>query len=308
MTMILDPAYLPYWLFAVIALITAAALMLVRDLVFGGAEAGAVSLQQLPAHGLRPPRTAIGRLDRWFDRLLLSTGYAFSPLAAFLAAVAVGLALGGAVYVWRTSELLAVIVFLVGTVLVIAWYAWAGARRRTAMQTQLPEIMDLMARAVRAGESLDQAFTLVGDTQRDPLSVEFRRCSRQLEMGLSLDVAMQSFMRRVPIAEASIFAAAITVQRRTGGNLPLTMERLASVFRDRLAYRRQYRAATAAGRTSTIVIVAAVALLVTYLLIWRPDHFRSFLESDAGKIMLTAAVILQGLGLWWIIRLLRPER
>ena len=118
---------------------------------------------------------------------------------------------------------------------------------------------------------------------------------------------MRSLVRRVPLTEMRIFAATLRVQRRAGGNLPATLDRLVGVVRDRISYERQFRAATAAGRTSTMVIAMAAPTVITYMLIWRRDYIESLLQMPQGQAMLGLAIALQIAGLAWIVRLLRSN-
>ena len=304
----MDPKYLPDVAFVAIASILFVVFLVLRDIFSKGEDEGASRrIEPLAVPSELPARSAVGRFDRWFDRLVLESGYGFTSTAAFLAALSGGLLLGGWMFLWRDSLLMAGIGLLVGMVVVIAIFAWMRARRLRRMQEELPDTIELLARAVRAGETLDQAIALVGQTVAAPLGPEFRRCARHLEMGLAMEAALRSLARRVPLYESRILAATLSVQRRTGGSLPTTLERLARVIRDRLSYQRQFRAATAAGRTSTFLMTAVAILVLLYLLIGRPDYLPQFLESTAGKVMLAIAAVLQIVGLVWIARLLRPD-
>ena len=118
---------------------------------------------------------------------------------------------------------------------------------------------------------------------------------------------MNGLIRRVPLTETRVFAAALSVQRRTGGNLPVTLERLAAVIRDRTSYRRQFRASTATGRTSTMVILASATVLVVYLVGWRPEYVAKFFESLSGQLLLGVATLQLVVALVWIVKLLNPQ-
>jgi tight adherence protein B len=126
-------------------------------------------------------------------------------------------------------------------------------------------------------------------------------------MGLSMDSAMRALTYRAPLPEVRILAATLTVQRHAGGNLPITLERLVRVIRDRISYRRQFRATTAAGRISTIMIALAGPLVFAYLFIWQRDYLREFLELPQGQMLLVLAIVLQVIGLLWIYRLLSTD-
>jgi len=245
--------------------------------------------------------------DRWFNRLVREAGLKITGEGAFLAAVFVGLIPSGIVLLWRDDLFEAAAAMAAGMLVVVAYYLVLRRQRQVAMQEQLPDVMELLARAVRAGETLDQAIELVGDTTNAPLGIEFRRCARQLDMGLSVDAAMQSMARRVPLSEMRILATALAVQRKTGGSLPTTLERLSFVIRDRINYHRQFRAATGAGRVSAILIGSAGPLVAAYMLIWQREYFNRFTETLPGQVLLATAITLQLVGILWIYMLLRSD-
>jgi tight adherence protein B len=311
-----DPTLTTLILFLAIGLVTLAAAMVLRDLfVLRGQAVGRrlqeqeaeVPLGRLPLAEDAPRRGITGKFDFWFDRLIEEMDLDISTPAAFLMAVACGLLVGGVMFLWQENVLAASGGMLAGMVIAIGFFAFRRARRRRAIREQLPDVMELLARASRAGQSVDQAIDLVGETAREPLGTEFRRCARQLEMGLSMDAAMRALSRRAPISETRILAATFMVQRRAGGNLPLTLERLAKVIRDRLSYRRHYRAATAAGRISAIVIAVATTLIALYLIVWQRQYMANLLDTTPGQIMLAVALGLQAFGLFWVYRMLRTD-
>jgi tight adherence protein B len=105
----------------------------------------------------------------------------------------------------------------------------------------------------------------------------------------------------------SMFSAAVSMQRQTGGRLATTLERLAQAARERHGYRRQVRTATAGARwSSAVIMVLAVGMLV-YLFGWQPEYVKSFLTTRVGQIVLTLAVVLQIIGITWVFATSRPE-
>ncbi len=203
---------------------------------------------QLSAVGLQPlaaPRGLTGRIDHWFASLIKESGADISPETASLLSLTVGLFLGALLFLWSDDVFLGALGMLIGMLCVLSYFFVRRARRRRAMLELLPEAIDLLARAVKAGETLEQGLHLVGDHVHEPLGLEFRRSASHLGMGLSVDAAMRSLSRRVAVLEMQLLAATLIVQRRAGGNLPDTLQTLAKVVRDRLSYHRQFRAATA---------------------------------------------------------------
>ena len=175
------------------------------------------------------------------------------------------------------------------------------------MLDQFPDTVDLMARAVRAGESLDQAITLIGEQGPEPLAKEFRRCAKQLEMGLSIPAAMRALVFRVRLLEIKILATMLAVHRQTGGNLAVALERMANVARDRLAYQRQLRATSAAGRTSAFFVAMSGPVLFCYLFFFQRDYFIKLVELPLGQMLLAIALVLEVVGLFWIARMAKSD-
>jgi len=254
-----------------------------------------------------PTEPANGAAESPFSRLVTQTGSTLTPETAFLLAMIAGLAVGGTLFLWQDDWLAAVAGAMVGILVVVGVLFYLRSRRHLAIREQLPDVMDLMARAVRAGESLDQAIVLAGNSSFQPVSAEFRRCARQMEMGLSLDAAMRGLVRRAPLVETRVLAMTLVVQRQKGGSLPTTLERLARVFRDRLNYYRQFRASTTAGRSSAALIAIIALILDAVVLLVRPEYVQPLVNSTPGRIMLATAIVLQVIGVTWALWLFRSD-
>lgn len=270
------------------------------------ANGGQFRLQRLPRLEQGGQPGPIARFDRWFARVVLESGLAWDTTSAGLLLVLSGMVLGGALFLWAEQPLAAGWGLLVGSLLPLGYFVRKQRQRRKQLQEQLPLALDMMARGVRAGQSLDQAFDLLGKHGPEPLATEFRRSSQHLEMGLSMPAAMRSFLERVRLDDARIFATTLAVHRETGGNVAQALERLAVVVRDRLSYRRQLRVATGAGRISAILVGAVAPLVFLFFFVFRPEYLRSMFESPMGQSMFVLAIVLELVGLIWTARLLRP--
>ncbi|MCR4412800.1 MAG: type II secretion system F family protein, partial [Thermoguttaceae bacterium] len=284
----------------------AAAALLVRDLwsrrqAAAGARPGTAPATSPGASGVGPESPG------FFDRLAADTGADLTGDAAFLAAIGFGLLAGGLVFLGNENIVAAATSALGGMAAVILLFVFLRARRRRKILEQLPDAMDYLARCVRSGQSLDQAIAEVGGAPFRPLAGEFRRCARQLAMGLSLESTLRGFALRNPLAEARILSATLAVQRQTGGNLPAALERLARVFRDRLSYQRSFRAATAASRGGLVVIVVIALALDAYVLVFSPEYAQNLIALAAGRILLGVSLALQAIGIVWAYATLKAR-
>jgi len=271
-------------------------------------EAGDPPLTVHPLSGdATPPAGLTEGIDYNFRNLIYQSGIDITPEPAFLLMVLGGLAVGGGLFVWRDDLFAGCSGFVAGFVLPWLYFLYRRSDRLKKIREQLPASMEMMSRAVRAGETLDQAVDGTARTSEEPLGVEWRRAARHLELGLSVPAAMKSMTKRVPIMEMRILSTALNVQRRTGGNLSQTLERLAHVIRDRLSYQRTFQAATGSSRMATILIAIAGQAVFAYMLTFQYDYMGQFFELPGGMTLLAVAAVLQTIGLVWVYNLLRND-
>lgn len=254
-----------------------------------------------------PARDFLGRLNHGFDYLILESGLNVTPAGACLMLIAWSILTGGAVLVVYDNPIYAVLAAIGMMTLALLVLMWIRSRRMRAIREQVPYVADLLARGVRAGESLDQAITMVGEESGGPLGKEFSRCAKQLDMGRSMTAVMRTLTARVRMIETRILASTLIIHRITGGNLAIALERMAAVCRDRLNYQRQLRAATGAGRTSAIIIATVTPAAFILLFLWQPDHIRILWDDTIGRMLLGTAIVLEIIGILWVIRLLRTD-
>ena len=307
----MEPIWIALWVFATVTLTLLAVALWLRELFWQRSPAGKAPAQkalprlELPA--AQPQSRGLQRLADRLARLGYEAGYLLPEDGTFLLLLLCGTVPGGAMVLWLDSPLAGGGGFVLGALVFWIWLNWKRSRRMSRIQEQLPEVMELLARTVKAGQSVDQAIALVGRTVRGPLGEEFRRAAAQMEMGLALPAAVQGLVERVDMFEMRIFATALAVQRQTGGNLVRTLERLARMIRDRIAGRRQHQATTAAGRASTWVVAVAGPAVLAYLAVFQQEYLQRFVSSQLGQLLLGIALLLQLIGLLWIVRIMKNK-
>jgi tight adherence protein B len=245
--------------------------------------------------------------DAEFARLVGDADVPLGPLELVLAVLTGALVAGGIAWIWYDEPLTGMVAALVVLLLFPPLLLARRARRRMTLREQLPMVLDLMARAVRAGQSLDQAVGLIGAQSPPPWGPQFRLAARQLESGLSVQAAVAALWRRTRITEVQELLTVLTVHRQTGGNLSLMLERLAANARDRLDFHRQFRSATAGARYATILMLVAFVVVFGYFFLNENEYSRAFLQTPEGTAALAAAIGLMALGIGWIQRILRVD-
>ena len=223
--------------------------------------------------------------------------------------LSVGLALGSAL-------LMAVVFPVLPAVLLVA--AIAGSlpifhvrrkvkRRLAALEEQLPEAIDLIGRAMRAGHPLSAGLKMAGEETPEPLAGELRRVFEEQRFGMHFEDAVLGLCDRVNLIDVRILVTAILVQRDVGGNLAEVLDKIAYVIRQRFTIRRQLRVYTAQGRFSGIVLaLLPVAVGSALFFINRPYMITLFFDPIA-RYFLILAVILQILGYFWIRKIVDIE-
>lgn len=298
--------------FVMIGLGVAAVSLLVRDLFYGapdstGRPGKRAELNRIPAGLYDESGSAWLRPVNAFRRLVYESGLGLGTFGGLLMVVLFSLVSASPVQILFEDSLLTTGAVCVGGMLGLGFMTYMRSRRLGQIQEQLPQALEMMARASRAGESLDQSLEIAGEESEMPLGSEIRWASRQLEMGLSMSSAMRSLVRRVPLMEMRIFATTLTVHRQTGGGVAYMLERLATVIRDRLIYRRQFKAATASGRMAATLMLVLWPGILIFLASVQPNYLERFVSEPMGWTMLATGFALQIIGLGWIMALLRTD-
>jgi tight adherence protein B len=162
-------------------------------------------------------------------------------------------------------------------------------QRFNQFEQGLPEALDLMVSALRAGHSLVAALSLVSRESGDPIGGEFRICFDEQNYGLELRTAMENLVTRVPLQDLRIVATAILIQKESGGNLAEVLEKASSLIRDRFRLKRQVRVHTAQGRLTGWILSFLPVILGILLYIVNPKMLSVLWTTEIGrKLMYTA--------------------
>jgi tight adherence protein B len=180
-------------------------------------------------------------------------------------------------------------------------------RRAARVEEQVPEAIDLLGRAMRAGHPLSAGFKMVADEAPEPIASEFRQVFEEQRFGLPFDDSLLGLGERIRLSDIRILITAILVHRQVGGNLAEILDNIAQLVRERFKLRRQLRVITAQGRLSGYVLAFLPIALGLAIYTLNRDYMMPIFEEPAGRLMLTGAIILQVLGYLWIRRILDIE-
>lgn len=221
----------------------------------------------------------------------------------FAVSSVMGISLAATILVaWITSYFLPSFVLptlagiLAGSIPYIYLYIARELRFRRCDQI-LPEAIDLMARGLRAGHALTAVLEMVGNEIAEPLATEFRRLHEEHQLGLTLRDATLNMVRRIPRDDVRFLATAILLQKETGGNLAVILDKTAALARERARLRGQLRIYTAQGRITgwIISIMPFVMFGLLSMINWNTEKI--LFTDDLGRMGVYAGLISMGIGI-----------
>jgi tight adherence protein B len=168
-------------------------------------------------------------------------------------------------------------------------------KRLAKIEQQLPETLELMSRALRAGHAFSSALKMAADELAEPISGEFRAIHEEVNFGVSLQQALTNLTERVPITDLRYFAVAVLVQRESGGNLTEILDNLSRLLRERAKLLSRVKVLSAEGRMSAWILVIMPFALAAAMNLVNPK-FMSLLWTDPigltiVKLMLALMVL-----------------
>jgi len=200
--------------------------------------------------------------------------------------------------------------FAIGLVLLILPYLFLKLKEHSYYRNfsdQLPEALDLLARAMRTGHSLTAGLELIGTELTDPISSEFSATVDEINLGLTVKEALENLCVRVPLTDLRFFSIAILVQRESGGNIAEILDNISRLIRERIKFHRHVKALTAEGRYSAGILVALPILMFIYLYFTNYDYLSLLWTEEMGHSLLFGAIVLQIVGTFIIKRIVTIE-
>ncbi len=170
-----------------------------------------------------------------------------------------------------------------------------------------PDSLEFVSRSMRAGHAFSVSLEMIHREFQEPLASEFKRAFEEHNLGLPLDVALEKLAKRVPLLDVQFFVSAVTLQKRTGGNLAEILDKLAYIIRERFKLRGKIKTISAHGKMtgtalSSIPIVVAVLMFFT-----NRDYILFFFNDELGNYMMVGGIALQLIGYWVMQQIVKIE-
>ncbi|MHB1475222.1 MAG: VWA domain-containing protein [Dermatophilaceae bacterium] len=207
----------------------------------------------------------------------------------------------GALFTWLSGSLTVGVLVIVLAVLVPIMVVDGRIRaRERAFEKQLPDVLNLIAGALRAGWGLQQSVDLVVEQMAPPVSTEFARAQTEVRLGRPVEEALETVARRTRSEDFSWAVTAIGIQRDVGGNLAEVLDLVAATIRDRGALKRQIAGLTAEGRLSAWILLLLPFVLIGLLMVVNPSYIAALFSTGPGLVMLVIGGVLLLTGALWL--------
>ena len=204
-----------------------------------------------------------------------------------------------------TLQLSEPLMFAVGWVVLASLYVQFKAKRRMKQFTnQLGDAIAMMSNAIKSGFTFQQAMDIVAKEIKGPISEEFVRALNEIQLGVTLEEALEGICQRVKDDDFEMVAMSVVIQRQVGGNLSQILDTVGETIRDRIKLKGEIKALTAEGVVSGWAIALLPVVVAAFSTALNPDHFKELLASDFGKYLVVGCLvseIIGGLVIRWII-------
>lgn len=180
-------------------------------------------------------------------------------------------------------------------------------RRLKQFNAQLGDALILIANSLRTGYSFLQAIEMVSREMPQPISMEFGRLLKEMNLGVIAEDALNNMAKRMNSDDLDLVITAVVIQRQVGGNLAEILDNISNTIRERVKIKGEIKTLTAQGRVSGIIISLLPICVGVLIYMMNPEYIRMLFTHPAGKIMLTGAIVSQIIGIALIRKVVNIE-
>lgn len=236
--------------------------------------------------------------SKWLNLSVFIEQSGLKITATQLLAATIGLAVGLTFIYMALSpiKVLAPFFFILGAIIPMGFVWWKRKKRFHKFASQLPQALDLIKQALRAGQSLPAGIQLVGEQTEAPLGPEFARAFEEQNLGVALEDSLKNMLERIPNLDLQFFVTSICLQRQTGGDLAEILDKIGKLIRERFIIWGQIQALTGEGRLSGIVLLLLPPALFLTMLKLNYDYVMMLFNDPLGIKMVIFGIIMQILG------------
>ncbi len=239
------------------------------------------------------------------DRLLEQSGMSWTVSDLIVLSLISPVLVGGLALFLRLPVLIVLPLMLFAIAIPLLVVLNAKRKRLTKIDTQLPDALDLIGRALRAGHAFPTAMKMVGDEMGAPIADEFRATFDEVNFGISMNDALMNLATRVPSTDLRYFVIAVLIQRETGGNLAELLDNISKIIRERLKLLGQIRVLSAEGKMSAWVLGLLPFVTALLIQLTNPEFLAVLYTDPAGRKMVGMALVMMFLGVLAMRKIIR---
>jgi tight adherence protein B len=271
-----------------------------------GGEAVLLSRFQQP---LAATEAQLRRLPFWarFEALVERADLRLRAVELFYATVAAMVVLGLLGLTAGMSPAAVLILECLAVVLLRGWLALRISRRRRAFEDQLPELLNALGSALRAGHGLNQALAAVAADSPEPVAGELGRVLAEARLGRSLEDALGDLAARIGSDDLDFVLDAVVIQRQVGGSLAGIFDIVGESVRGRQQFKLKLRALTAMGRMSGLVLITLPLALALVLSLLNSSYLSPLFTTSTGHTMLVIGAVLMTVGAAWLQKIVSTK-
>ena len=230
------------------------------------------------------------------DRKMQQTGWPL--LGSEFQVVLLGCGLVGAIILGLLfmTAIHAFMGFVSGCVLCLLVVLIRIHQRQKAFVNQMADMLNMISNALRAGFSFMQAMDHIASEMDDPVKTEVKKVIMDVNIGLSLENALNKMTDRVGSPDFNLVVAAVLIQRQVGGNLAQILDNISDTINDRVRMRREINTLTAQGKMSGVVLGCLPFALALLFQLINPSYLRPLFENPIGQMAVIGALILMAIG------------
>jgi tight adherence protein B len=166
----------------------------------------------------------------------------------------------------------------------------ARDKRFRAFRDAFPDVLDSMARALRAGYPLPAAVDMVAADSPEPIGSELKKASAEANLGMGWSRALENLARRVPILEVNVFISAVVLHSRTGGKLGEVLTGVAENMRESVSLQGEVRALAAHGKLTGVILTILPLGIAAMMMIFSPGYMMTLYNHPWGKTLIASAI------------------
>jgi tight adherence protein B len=184
---------------------------------------------------------------------------------------------------------------------------WKRKKRFDAFLEQLPDALDLVARALSAGHAFSESLHMVSTEMPEPIATEFRKAYEEQNLGLSVKLALENLTQRMPLLDLKMCVTAVLIQRETGGNLAEILEKVSYTIRERFRILGDLKTLTTSSRLSAWLLCGLPIFVACAVTVMNPDYMSVLWKDPRGHYLIAAALFLQVTGMLIVRKILKIQ-